>query len=125
MLLSNVPSKLMVNEGLLHLSVVYAPKAREVHEVKLTSSPPCTVLQALQQSGLLLRYPEIDNHEALIGVWGHKAELDQCLRDLDRVEIYRPLRVDPKVARRERFVSQGSRGAGLFVKKRAGAKAGY
>ena len=42
----------------------------------------------------------------------------QVLRDQDRIEIYRPLRVDPKVARRERFVKQGSRGAGLFIKLR-------
>lgn len=125
MLLSNVPSKLMVNDGLLHLSVVYAPMAREVHEVKLLANPPCSIVQALQQSGLLLRHPEINSHEALIGVWGRKAKLDQRLRDHDRIEIYRPLRVDPKVARRERFLSQGSRGAGLFVKKRVGAKAGY
>lgn len=125
MLLSNVPNRPTVNEALLHLSVVYAPKAREVVEVNLQLHAPCTVLQALQKSGLLLRHPEINNHDALIGVWGHKARLDQCLRDHDRIEIYRPLRVDPKVARRQRFVSQGSRGAGLFVRKRAGAKAGY
>ncbi|MDH5708755.1 MAG: RnfH family protein, partial [Hylemonella sp.] len=49
----------------------------------------------------------------------------QVLRDLDRVELYRPLKVDPKVARRERFARQGARGAGLFASKRAGAKAGY
>jgi len=115
----------MVNETRLNVSVVYSPKAREVHEVTLLLNAPCTVLQALQQSGLLLRHPEIDNHHALIGIWGRKAKLNQCLRDHDRVEIYRPLRVDPKVARRERFVSQGSRAAGLFVKKRVGAKAGY
>lgn len=125
MLLSNVPNRLMASEPLLHLSVVYAPKARELAEVKLLLAQPCTVLQALQQSGLLLRFPEIDHHHALIGVWGRRVKLDQCLRDLDRVEIYRPLRVDPKVARRERFARQGSRGAGLFVKKRAGSKAGY
>jgi putative ubiquitin-RnfH superfamily antitoxin RatB of RatAB toxin-antitoxin module len=47
------------------------------------------------------------------------------LRDQDRVEVYRPLRVDPKVARRERFVKQGARAAGLFVKRRVGAKPGY
>jgi hypothetical protein len=41
------------------------------------------------------------------------------------VEVYRGLLVDPKVARRERFKSQGSRGAGLFAKKRPGAKSGY
>lgn len=115
----------MVSKALLHLSVVYAPKARELAEVKLLLAQPCTVLQALQQSGLLSRFPEIDHQHALIGVWGRRVRLDECLRDHDRVEIYRPLRVDPKVARRERFARQGSRGAGLFVKKRAGAKAGY
>lgn len=122
---SNAPNKLTVSKVFLRLSVVYALKAREVFEVNLQLNAPCTALQALQQSGLLLRHPEIDNHDVLIGVWGHKAKPDQCLRDHDRVEIYRSLRVDPKVARRERFVSQGSRSAGLFVKKRAGAKAGY
>jgi putative ubiquitin-RnfH superfamily antitoxin RatB of RatAB toxin-antitoxin module len=116
---------LTVSKARFQVSVVYSPKAREVNEVALLLTPPCTVLQALQKSGLLVSHPEIDNHDALIGVWGHKAKLDQCLSDHDRVEIYRPLRVDPKVARRERFVSQGSRGAGLFVKKRPGAKTGY
>lgn len=116
---------LTVSKTRLHVTVVYAPKAREVHEVALLLNAPSTVLQALQHSGLLVSHPEIDNHDALLGVWGHKTKLDRCLRDHDRVEIYRPLRVDPKVARRERFVSQGSRRAGLFVKKRAGAKAGY
>ncbi|MGB4361681.1 MAG: RnfH family protein [Rhodoferax sp.] len=115
----------MVSEALLHLSVVYAPKAREYVEVKLSLPAPCTVLRALQQSGLLLQFPEIDHVHALMGVWGRRVKLNQCLRDLDRIEIYRPLRVDPKVARRERFARQGSRGAGLFVNKRAGAKAGY
>ena len=115
----------MVSKLLLRLSVVYAPRARKIDEVKLLLEEPCTVLRALQQSGLLLRYPEIDNHQVLIGVWGRRVKLDQCLRDHDRVEIYRPLRVDPKVARRERFARQGSRAAGLFGKKRAGAKAGY
>lgn len=115
----------MVSETLLQLSVVYAPRAREWVEVKLSLPAPCTVLQALQQSGLLLRFPEINHRHALVGVWGRRVRLDQCLRDLDRIEIYRHLRVDPKVARRERFARQGSRSAGLFIKKRANAKAGY
>ncbi len=109
----------------LHVTVVYSPAAREVQEISLQMPAVCNVLHALQQSGFLATYPEIDNMDTVVGVWGRKAPLDQPLRDQDRVEVYRPLRVDPKVARRERFVSQGSRGAGLFVKKRAGAKAGY
>nr|MCU0926665.1 RnfH family protein [Hydrogenophaga sp.] len=47
------------------------------------------------------------------------------LREGDRVEVYRLLRVDPKVARRERFVGQGARRAGLFAQRRPGSKAGY
>ena len=123
--MSSVPNKFMASKVLLRLTVVYAPSARQLDEVKLSLEAPCTVLRALQQSGLLLRYPEIDNLHALIGVWGRRVKLDHCLRDQDRLEIYRPLRVDPKIARRERFARQGSRVAGLFEKKRAGAKAGY
>jgi sulfur carrier protein len=41
------------------------------------------------------------------------------------VELYRPLKVDPKLARRERFNRQGAGTTGLFAKRRAGAKSGY
>ena len=47
------------------------------------------------------------------------------VRDGDRVEIYRDLKVDPKVARRERFRKQGARATGLFAQRRPGAKPGY
>lgn len=114
-----------MSENQLSVVVAYSPVPREVQEITLQLTASCSVLQALQASGLLVRYPEVDNLQTVVGVWGRKAPLDQLLRDQDRVEVYRPLRVDPKVARRERFVHQGSRGAGLFVKKRAGAKAGY
>ena len=57
------------------------------------------------------------------GRLGPPAEPD-ILRDQDRVEVYRPLRVDPKVARRERF--RGRAAGGRPVRKEAGgAKAGY
>ncbi len=115
----------MESDTRLHVTVVYAPAPRVVEEVPLTLNGNSTVLQALQASGLLARYPETDHVHTAVGIWGRKVSLDQVLREHDRVEIYRPLRVDPKVARRERFVRQGSRGAGLFEKKRPGAKAGY
>jgi putative ubiquitin-RnfH superfamily antitoxin RatB of RatAB toxin-antitoxin module len=115
----------MVSKSTITVTVIYSPGPRKVQELELTMAEPCSVLKALQQSSLLASYPEINNPQILLGVWGRKAPLSQLLRDHDRVEVYRPLRVDPKVARRERFVKQGSRSAGLFVKKRAGAKAGY
>ncbi len=103
----------------LQVTVIYSPAPRVVHEVALMVTQPCSVLQALQLSGLLLRFSEIDHQHTAVGVWGRNAPLSQLLRDHDRVEVYRPLRVDPKVARRERFVKQGARTAGLFDKKRA------
>jgi putative ubiquitin-RnfH superfamily antitoxin RatB of RatAB toxin-antitoxin module len=115
----------MVNDASLHVTLVYSPAARQVTEVSLALSAPCRVLDALQRSGLLAQFPEIDRCDTVVGLWGRKAELDDLLRDRDRLEVYRPLRVDPKVARRERFVKQGARGAGLFAQKRQGAKAGY
>jgi len=115
----------MANKPLLHVSLVYSPQARLVHEVNLEVPPPCSVLQALKQSGLLSTCPEIDDPGILLGVWGRRVKWSDLLRDLDRIEVYRPLRVDPKIARRERFVKQGARTAGLFQKKRLGAKAGY
>jgi len=125
MRLSTVPNKSTANKPVIQVCVVYAPTARQVHEVSLSLMEPCSVLDALQQSGLLQHFPELDQQGTEVGVWGHPAKLTQTLRDQDRVEIYRALRVDPKVARRERFVKQGARAAGLFVKKRPGAKAGY
>ncbi|MBK9443280.1 MAG: RnfH family protein [Comamonadaceae bacterium] len=115
----------MANKLLLHVSLVYSPQPRTVHEVNLEIIPPCSVLQALKQSGLLTKCPEIDNPGILLGIWGRRAEWSDLLRDQDRIEVYRPLRVDPKIARRERFVKQGARTAGLFQKRRLGAKAGY
>ena len=82
----------------------------------------CLVIAA---SGLLARFPDMNIEPGQVGVWGRKAPPDQPLRDRDRVEVWRPLRVDPKLARRERFGQQGARAAGLFARRRPGAKPGY
>lgn len=62
---------------------------------------------------------------ATFGVWGAVATDDTALRDGDRVEVYRPLLVDPKTARRQRFARQGARTTGLFARQRPGGKSGY
>jgi len=112
----------------IEITLVYAPKAREVIERHLRVAQGCTVAQALQLSGLLQNCAEIDlSNEAAftVGIWSRKTTPNQVLRDQDRIEIYRALTVDPKVARRERFQSQGTHRAGLFSKRRPGAKPGY
>lgn len=109
----------------IDIVVAYAPAARQVCELTLRLPAGATLAQALQASGLATRYPALDLAHAPVGIWGRKAAREQVLRNRDRVEIYRPLRVDPKVARRERFATQGAGTTGLFAKRRAGAKAGY
>jgi uncharacterized protein len=61
-----------------------------------------TVRQAIEQSAVLSRCPEIDLAVNQCGIFGKAAKLDQVLEDGDRVEIYRPLIADPKEARKRR-----------------------
>jgi putative ubiquitin-RnfH superfamily antitoxin RatB of RatAB toxin-antitoxin module len=64
-------------------------------------------------------------HGLSLAVFGRKLTLDSELFDGDRLDLCRPLRVDPKLARRERFNQQGSRRSGLFARRREGSVAGY
>jgi putative ubiquitin-RnfH superfamily antitoxin RatB of RatAB toxin-antitoxin module len=107
------------------VSIVYSPAPRQVFEEQLVLDDGATAWQAVMASGLLAAFPELDLGHLPVGVWGRKAAAGQVLRDRDRIEIYRPLQVDPKVARRERFRRQGARSTGLFARQRAGGKAGY
>ena len=103
----------------MQVTVLWSPGPREVREWRGELAEGATVQDALAATGWLLP-AGLD-----VGVWGRRAEAAQPLRDLDRVEVYRPLVVDPKVARRERFRKQGARAAGLFAQRRPGGKAGY
>lgn len=104
---------------MLRIQVVHSPGPRQVEQQALTLAPGASVADALRAAGLTV--PEGGD----VGIWGRRAPLTQALRDGDRVEVARALRVDPKVARRERFRKQGSRAAGLFAGRRPGAKQGY
>ncbi|WP_119154237.1 RnfH family protein [Caldimonas tepidiphila] len=93
----------------LSVEVVYSARPGELDRVPLRLAEGSTVLHALRASGLLERHPEIDPGSQPVGVWGRKCPLSQGLRDRDRVELYRPLTVDPKEARRLRYRSQRER----------------
>ena len=96
---------------------VFAGAARGASNGTSSLPPGATVLQALQASGLAAAFPELDLARPAWASGAARPRLEQPLRDGDRVEIYRPLKVDPKVARRERFREQGARAAGLFAKR--------
>lgn len=110
---------------MMKVLLVYAPAPRAVIELELVLKHACTAKETLAQSGWLERFPEIAGQQMHLSVWGRAIHPNSPLRDGDRLEVCRPLRVDPKVARRERFVGQGARGTGLFAQRRPGSKAGY
>jgi putative ubiquitin-RnfH superfamily antitoxin RatB of RatAB toxin-antitoxin module len=100
----------------MHVLVLHSPGPREVLEWSVTLPDGATVRDAIEASGLGQVRPAIDWRAGGAGVWGRKAGADHVLREGDRVEVYRPLLVDPKLARRERFQRQGARTAGLFAR---------
>jgi putative ubiquitin-RnfH superfamily antitoxin RatB of RatAB toxin-antitoxin module len=108
----------------IEIAVSTSSRQTELLEWLIKDAP--TVEQALvflsTQSGLFASKSALGWQTA---VWGKPVELTHTLKDGDRLEVLRPLRVDPKVARRERFQKQGAKTAGLFAKRRAGAKPGY
>lgn len=86
----------------LRVEVVYCPAPGQVDQVQLQLAAPCTVREALRHSGLLERQG-LAIEGLRVGVWCKARELDWPLRDRDRIEVYRPLIVDPKEARRLRY----------------------
>jgi uncharacterized protein len=112
----------------LRVSVCYSPAARVTHVAVLVLPVGAKVRDALAQCAADIRFTAALAASAAplhCTVWGTKAQLDQVLHDYDRLELCRVLRVDPKVARRERFAKQGARTSGLFATRRPGGKAGY
>ena len=92
--------------------VVASPGPRQTREWALELAIGSTVADALKACGL-----DRDDSQHTCGIWGRAVALDALLSSGDRVEWCRPLRVDPKVARRERFARQGARATGLFARR--------
>jgi uncharacterized protein len=88
--------------GLLPVQVVYCPGPRVVDLVSLHLAPGSTVADALRASRLLERHG-LAADGLRLGVWCRACDPGAVLREHDRVEIYRPLTVDPKEARRQRY----------------------
>lgn len=85
------------------IEVCYAPPPpAQLSLIALAVEPGCTVAQAIRASGVLGLHPEIDLGLNQVGIFGKLASLEGVVSAHDRVEIYRPLTVDPKVARQRR-----------------------
>lgn len=94
----------------IEVEVIYCVSRSTPDSSVLRLPEGACVEDALRAAGTLQRHPEIDaGNGQWVGIWGRSVSLQQSLSDGDRVEIYRPLLVDPKDARRLRQRSQAAR----------------
>ena len=85
----------------IKVEVVYAlPDKQEILVLRLPAGS--TVREAIDRSGILQKYPEIDPEKNKLGIFAKLTKPEAVLRDRDRVEIYRPLIADPKEVRKQR-----------------------
>lgn len=83
------------------VEVVYAhPEGAALAQVEV--EPGMTVRGAIERSGLLRQFPEIDLSRQRVGVFGRLGTLEDAVAPGERIEIYRPLLIDPKELRRRR-----------------------
>lgn len=115
----------MAGDAPIAVTVCFGAASRQTQVVSLQLAAGSRLADAVRESHLLRGMDDVAVDALQTGIWGRRMPPDQLLRDGDRVELYRPLKVDPKVARRERFSRQGAGTTGLFSKRRAGAKSGY
>jgi len=84
---------------LLHIEVVAAfPTDQKL--VELSMSPGVTAGEAIDASGLAKSFPELAVNPCEIAIWGQVVARNRALKDGDRVELLRPLKIDPREARR-------------------------
>ena len=92
----------------LTVEVAVSVAPRQVQRVRLQVPAGSTVRDALLACGLMTQVPGLTPEAVTagqwaVGVWGRKERLGHPLRDQDRIELVRPLVVDPKEARRLRY----------------------
>jgi len=95
----------------LHVEIVYCPRPGETDRVTLDLPGGATLADALRASGIAERHAlAVDGLS--VGIWSKVRDPATPLRDGDRVEVYRPLTVDPKEARRLRYRRHKERASG-------------
>lgn len=83
----------------MHVGVAYADKFKQIW-LKLDVPDGSSVRDAIQRSGLLAQFPEIDLECNKVGIFGKLVKLDTTLEEGNRVEIYRPITADPETVER-------------------------
>ncbi len=92
------------------VEIVFALPDRQLLETVLVTAGE-TVLDVVAKSGLREAFPGYEIDGLAIGIWGRAAQRDQVVKEDDRIEIYRPLQLDPREARRQLALSGRTMGS--------------
>ena len=92
------------------VEIVFALPERQLLETVLVTAGE-TVLDVVAKSGLREAFPEYEIDGLTLGIWGREAQRDQVVKEDDRIEIYRPLQLDPREARRQLALSGRTMGS--------------
>ncbi|QDP71719.1 RnfH family protein [Legionella israelensis] len=85
---------------MVNVEVVYAAADQKITQIKLCLPDNSTVADALDHSNIYIKQPE--TKDLALGVFGKQVSLEYVLRSGDRIEIYRPLALEPMERRRKR-----------------------
>lgn len=91
------------------VELVWSPAAGEVQQRWLEVGEGATLESALRACADFMAAQPLPLDQLRLGIWGRVRPLHTLLRDRDRIEVYRPLTVDPKEARRQRYAKRGER----------------
>ena len=130
--LSNVLNRCMA-EQLVTVSLCWSLAPRHVQEILLQVPAGTTVQDVLARGVTQCLQGQLASDPTSLsslqfqqpGIWGKKVPWTQVVQADDRIALYRPRKVDPKVARRQRFKRQGKGRTGLFANRKSGSAAGY
>jgi len=81
------------------VELAFAAPEKQVLRVLIVESG-ATVADVLALGGLQGSFPEYSFDTMTVGIWGHVVKRDRAVKAGDRIEIYRPLNLDPREARR-------------------------
>lgn len=91
----------MAHHTKINVTIAYATPTQQI-EIPIVIEAHANVSMAIKKSGILQQFPDITFPDIAVGIYAKRVLIDAGLVDGDRIEIYRPLLIDPKEARRQR-----------------------
>ena len=86
----------------MQVGIAYSEPAQQLW-LRIEVSEQATLRDAIEQSGILKKFPDIDLETRQVGIFGKVAKLDTPLKPGDRVEIYRGITADPATVPRRQM----------------------